>query len=76
MARLDKDRQHKLEGKRIEYAKKCLLKKGIHIHYFDNTKIQFHWKDSVVTLYPYSGWHTGKTIKDGRGLENLLNQLK
>jgi len=21
-------------------------------------------------------WATGKTIKDGRGLENLINQLK
>ena len=34
---------------------------------FDNEKVKF---------FPYSGWHTGKSIKDGRGIENLLKQLK
>lgn len=42
----------------------------------DEVKIVFDYKESPVTFYPYSGWASGKTIKDGRGLENLLNQLK
>lgn len=42
----------------------------------DSTTITFEWKGHPVKFYPYTGWHTGKTIKDGRGLQNLLNQLK
>ena len=42
----------------------------------DETKITFEYKGHKVTLFPYSGWHTGKSIKDGRGIDNLLKQLK
>lgn len=38
--------------------------------------IEFEYKGSNIKYYPYSCWATGKTIKDGRGLENLINQLK
>lgn len=30
----------------------------------------------AVMHYPFTGWHTGKSIKDGRGIQNLLKQLK
>lgn len=30
----------------------------------------------IVHFYPYSGWHTGKSINDGRGWNNLYNQIK
>lgn len=70
------------EGKKkqvemLEYAKDSILKflpLGTEISY-DNTSISFLWKGSKITHYAYTGWHTGKTIKDGRGLQNLLNQL-
>lgn len=75
MARLDKDRQYELEPKRISFAVEQLAKLGIEIDYEDDTKIKFMYKGEVVTLFPYSGWHTGKSIKDGRGLNNLLKQL-
>ncbi len=42
---------------------------------FDD-RIEFDFNGSKIKFYPYSGWATGKTIKDGRGLENLLKQLK
>jgi len=41
----------------------------------DEHKLQFSFKDEIVTLYPYSGWHTGKSITDGRGINKLLTQI-
>ena len=38
--------------------------------------IEFEYKGHIVKYFPYSGWATGKTITDGRGLMNLSNQLK
>lgn len=76
MARQDIERQKKLEPERIQYAIDALDKIGINVDYVDATKIKFQWKGSYVTFFPYSGWAAGKTIVDGRGLQNLLNQLK
>lgn len=74
--RLDKDREAELKPKRIEFAIEQLAKVGIEIYYEDDTKIKFMYEGEVVTLFPYSGWHTGKSIQDGRGLKNLLKQLQ
>lgn len=73
--RLNIERQNELEPKRMEAAKAAIKKLGFEITYEDKTKINFWFKGSAVHFYPYSGWATGKTIKDGRGLENLLKQL-
>lgn len=75
MARLDKEREKELQPKRIDYAVKELVKRGYSVIQ-DDTKVQFFYKDNIVTFYPYSGWATGKTITDGRGIDNLLKQLK
>lgn len=75
--RLDKERQQELEPKRMEYAKEQLNKLGITFMVsFDGKGIQFIWKDQPCWLYPFTGWHTGKSIKDRRGINNLLKQLK
>lgn len=76
MARLDIERQKRLEPKRIAIAIKSIEELGIKITYQDSTTIKFDFRGSQVIYYPYSGWATGKTIKDGRGLKNLLKQLK
>lgn len=76
MARLDTERQNELEPKRIEYAVKKLNELGYISLEVDNTKIKFWHKGEPCLLYPYSGWHTGKTIKDGRGIDKLLAQLQ
>jgi hypothetical protein len=76
MARLDIERQVQLEGRRMDYAKEELEKRGFTVEQFGNTKLQFTYKGARITLYPYSGWATGTTIQDGRGIENLLKQLK
>lgn len=76
MARLDIERQRRLEPKRIATAIRSVEELGLQIKYKDSTKIMFDFKGSNVTYFPYSGWATGKTIQDGRGLANLLKQLK
>ena len=76
MPRLDQNRQQELEPKRIASCKNKLIELGFEITYEDHTRIEFNFKESKVSLWPYSGWHTGKTIKDGRGFEKLLKQLK
>ena len=73
--RLDKDKEVKLSPIRRDYAIKALHDAGIDDIYRDETKIQFEHNSNKITLYFYSGWFTGKGIKDGRGIENLLKQL-
>lgn len=74
--RLDIDKQNELEPKRIEFAKNSLKQLGLKIISANDKTIKFVYKDELITLYPYSGWFTGKTVKDGRGIHNLLKQLK
>ena len=76
MARLNIETQNKLEPERIKYAKNELTKLGYKIIYETNIYIQFMFNNHKVTLYPYSGWHTGKSINDGRGINKLLDQIK
>ena len=38
--------------------------------------ITFKYKGSNIVYWPYSGWASGKTIKDGRGLNKLVKQLE
>ena len=74
--RLNQERQKELEPKRLQYAKEQIEKLGLVIKEIDNTKIQFEYKGNTITLFPYSGWHSGKGIVAGRGIDKLLKQLK
>lgn len=58
------------------HAEKCISDLGYEIFEKDNTRIIFKYKDNLIVHYGYTGWHQGKGIKPGRGLKNLLNQLK
>ena len=69
MARLNIERQKQLEPIRIEYAVERIKLLGYDIFYKDD-------KGHIVTFFPYSGWATGKTIRDCRGLSKLLKQIK
>lgn len=73
--RLNQEREKYLQPLRVQVAKTAIEKLGLIVVHEDNTKIVFWYKGSPIQFYPYSGWHTGKTIKDGRGLQNLLKQL-
>lgn len=70
------DRQKRLEPERIEYAVRKIQELGYEITHRDDLMIQFTHKGQSVTFFPYSGWATGKTIQDGRGLQKLLKQLQ
>lgn len=76
MTRLNIERQQRLEPSRIDYAVKCIEKLGYEIIHRDGLMIKFIHKGHPVYFYPYSGWATGKTIQDGRGLQKLLKQLR
>ena len=76
MARLDEERQRNLEPQRMAYAIEQIKNLGYEITTHNDNEINFIHKGKVVKFYPYSGWATGATIKDGRGLKKLLNQLR
>lgn len=76
MARLNIDRQKCLEPERIRYAIEKITALGYTITSKDDSSIRFIHKGKTVIFYPYSGWATGASIKDGRGLQKLLSQLK
>lgn len=75
MARFDTDRQKELTPKRIQYAEDRIRALGLDIISMDANKIVFSYRQEAITLYVYSGWYTGRGIKDGRGIDNLIKQL-
>lgn len=75
MSRLNIDRQNKLEPVRLQKTIMEITNLGLKITSITQKMIEFEFKGSTVRFYPYSGWATGKSIKDGRGLDNLLKQL-
>lgn len=70
--------QHKksVQKERLQFAKDQLEESGIDICYEDETKLKFKFQSNEVVFFPFTGWYTGKSIKDGRGLNKLLIQLK
>lgn len=74
--RLDQEKENKLTPIRYQYAKEKIREYGYIIAAWDGVQIRFIYKGETVILWPYTGWHSGKTIKDGRGIENLLKQIK
>lgn len=68
--------QAELTKRRSMYALEKLSQKQVHIDTVDEKKIVIIHRNKKIVLYPFTGWFTGKTIKDGRGIENLLSQLK
>jgi hypothetical protein len=76
MARLDTERQKQIEPRRMGFCKEQIQKLGFSITFQDENKIEFIFKNNTIQLFPYSGWHSGKGIKAGRGLMKLITQLK
>lgn len=78
--RFDKDLYNDITERRMKYAVDQLLSLGLDLNIKstngkDNV-ILFLWRGSQISFWPYSGWATGKTIKDCRGIKNLIDQLK
>lgn len=65
------------EKNRCEYAANRIVELGYHCKWDnDNKCLMFVFKESVVRFFPYTGWFSGVTVTDGRGLNNLLKQIK
>jgi hypothetical protein len=69
------EKQKELEPMRLEFAKKKLEELGYKVLQYKDNQLIFEYKGSRVDFYPYSGWHSGRSITDGRGFQNLLKQL-
>ena len=67
--------KEKINEERMEYAIHELAKKGYDVHFRDKKSIKFMIGSNECTFFPFTGWATGKGIKDGRGINNLLKQL-
>ena len=76
MGRLNIEREMQLSPKRIEYALAKIKELNLEILSVNKTTIEFIFNEEKIKFFPYSGWHSGKTIQDGRGIEKLLKQLK
>lgn len=73
--RLNKERETDLQPKRMKSCKEKLESLGYEVKTLDDNRLEFQHNDNTIKLWPYSGWHSGKGIKDGRGFENLIKQL-
>lgn len=71
-----KERQEALQPGRIEYARTKLQALGYDVEQTSPAALRIIHQGSPVIIYPYTGWFTGKTVRDGRGIHKLLNQLK
>lgn len=76
MSKLDQNRQKDLEPKRMLHAIKEIKKIGYRIFKVSNSELQIVHNRQLIRFFPYSGWHSGTSIKDGRGINKLLKQLK
>lgn len=76
MPRLNIERQKKLEPKRMANARESIEAMGYEVFFSDQVCLAFMFRGEVVKYFPYSGWASGKSITDGRGLKPLLKQLK
>lgn len=74
---LDKEKKLNLEPDRIVFANDKIKELGYITVISEELKyIQFVHNKHTILFFPYTGWASGKGIKDGRGLNNLLKQLK
>ena len=73
--RLNQDREQKLQPIRVGKVVASLTALDLEIIGANETTVKFLYKGNTITVFPYSGWFSGKGIKDGRGFENLLKQL-
>lgn len=76
MSRQGSQRQAELEPERIAFAKQEIQKLGYEIIHEDHRSLRFIFQEEEIVIHPYSGWHSGKSIKDGRGITHLIAQIK
>lgn len=71
-----KKKRNDNEPGRWEYVLKVLREKGYTpVEDPENKCIRFSFNGNTVTVWPYTGWFSGKGVKDGRGIKKLLKQI-
>lgn len=70
------EEKKQLQEERKNFALESIVNAGFDVHFETDSELRFMHKGQEVKFFPYTGWHTGKSIKDGRGLKNLLKQIK
>lgn len=74
--RLDQEREERLQPQRMESCKTTLEEMGYEVKSFGGDRLEFQYKGNTIKFWPYSGWHSGRGIKDGRGFNHLIRQLE
>ena len=74
--RLDQDREKRLQPQRIAAAIEAIQEAGHAVLKTSETTVVFMFRGEPIQYHAYSGWASGKTITDGRGLQKLLTQIK
>ena len=70
------ERRAQKQPLRLEYAKKQIEVLGFKVFDENQSSFKFEFKGHTIIFYPFTGWASGKTIKDGHGLATLIKQLK
>lgn len=73
--RLDQERESRLQPHRIAFVKSKLEQRGYELTFTGKDRVEFEHNGHTIKFWPYSGWHSGKTIVDGRGFKSLFRQL-
>lgn len=74
--RLDQQREDKLQPQRMRKCQVTLESLGYKVEVFEPDRLEFEHKGQIVKFWPYSGWHSGRSIEDGRGFGILLTKLE
>lgn len=73
--RLNQEREKKLEPLRLASCKKKLESLGFEVEQCSSKLLTINLDGNFIHFWPYSGWFTGKGVKDGRGFKNLIKQI-
>lgn len=73
--RLDQEREDQLQPQRMKTCQEKLESLGFMVHSDGNDLLTFTYNGNTIKFWPYSGWHSGKGIQDGRGFNNLLKKI-
>ena len=60
---------------RMRHAKKRITSLGYKITQETQYELEFRYNCETVKFNPFTGWASGKSIRDGRGLQNLIDQI-
>lgn len=72
----ERNRVNIIQSKRTDYAEMEIEDLGYKVTRVDDNLITFKYKGKTIQFFPYTGWASGRGIKDCRGIKNLIKQIK